>query len=209
MLAYAPDRDECRREIRERHQIPADAFVVMFPAKIAEHKSPLHLAQAAEICAGRGSRVHALFVGDGIQRPMVEKYCRDRGVKNVSFTGFVNQSVIPRYYAASDAVAVTSYVDSHPLAVTEAACFGLPVVVSDRIGCLGATDTAREGVNAISYHWGDVSALAEALERLASDGALYRRMSDGALEISKSQDVTVAASLLAEASRKLAAMGKR
>ena len=40
--------------------------------------------------------------------------------------------------------------DPHPLAVTESMAAGNAVIASDRVGCVGPTDAARPGVNALA-----------------------------------------------------------
>jgi glycosyltransferase involved in cell wall biosynthesis len=53
------------------------------------------------------------------------------------------------------------------LVVNEAMLCGLPVVVSDRVGC--GPDLVRDGETGLRYPCGDVEALASALAVLAAD----------------------------------------
>jgi glycosyltransferase involved in cell wall biosynthesis len=203
------DRAEARRLVRERHQIPQDAFVVMFSGKFIDRKRPLDLVMAACEAHQRGIPVFALMVGDGPDRATIEEYCLKHEAQNVVITGFVNQSTIGEYYAASDAIAVTSSFDPHPLVVTEGAAFGIPAIASDAIGCIGPNDTARDGVNALVYPCGDRAALLNAIHKLYSDEAMRRRMSVSATEIATKQDVMVAAQALVESVTELKAIGPR
>jgi glycosyltransferase involved in cell wall biosynthesis len=209
LLKVVPDSAAVRRDMRRAMNIPQDAFVVLFCGKYIARKRPGDLVQAARLLAANGLPVWAVLVGEGEERGPIEALCRALTIYNVSLTGFVNQSAIPRYYAAADVLAVTSSADPHPLIVSEAACFGLPVIVSDRVGCIGPNDSAQPGVNAIVYPCGDVQALADAIERLWRDRELYQRMSTKSLEIAASQDVTVAAEQLAVAVKQLRRLGKR
>jgi glycosyltransferase involved in cell wall biosynthesis len=99
--------------------------------------------------------------------------------------------------------------DSHPLVVTEAAIFGLPTIVSDAIGCIGPNDTARPGENAFPYPCGDIESLKNVIVRLSSDHTLYESARKASLQISKEQDVTVAAVQLLDAATKLKKLGVR
>ncbi len=47
-------------------------------------------------------RLHFLFVGDGAERPKLEKLAKDRGLVNVTFAGLQPYSAIRGFYAASD-----------------------------------------------------------------------------------------------------------
>lgn len=209
LLAAVPDREGTRRRLREELRIPADAFVVMFCGKYSERKSPLDLVAAAHTAFQNGINVWALLVGEGSERSAIEEYCRLNGVRNAVLTGFINQSSLPQYYVAADALAVTSSYDPHPLVVTEGSCLGLPAIVSDRVGCIGANDTARAGVTALVYPWGDRERLKNAVVSLYQDRALYGRMSAAVLQISKSQDATVVARQLVDAVVALHSMGPR
>jgi glycosyltransferase involved in cell wall biosynthesis len=204
-----PDRERARRRLREELRIPADAFVVIFCGKYSPRKCPLDLVAAAHTAFQNGIPVWALLVGEGSERNTIEEYCRRSGVRNAVLTGFINQSSLPEYYVAADALAVTSSDDPHPLVVTEGSCLGLPAIVSDRVGCIGANDTARSGVTAVVYPWGDRERLKDAIVSLYQDRALYERMSAEMLRISKTQDASVVAQQLVDAVSALHSMGPR
>ncbi len=209
LLAAAPDRKAARRTLRSRHGVPEDAFLVISCGKYLPRKRHLDLAAAAAQLAARQRPVWALLVGEGPQRPELEAWLRQRQIRNVALTGFVNQAEIPHYYAAADAVAVPSDFDPHPLVVSEAASFGLPVLASDAIGCIGENDTARPDVNALVFPCGDVAGLVQGIARLLDDPALRRRMGEASLRISEWQDASVAAEALARASQALVRLGPR
>lgn len=46
--------------------------------------------------------VHFVLVGDGRERPALERMATERGLKNVEFTGDVPKSDVPRLFAAAD-----------------------------------------------------------------------------------------------------------
>ena len=209
LLKATPDQPSIRREVRNNFGIPHETFVVLFCGKYIPRKRPTDLIQAVRQLTRTGLPVWALLVGEGEERPRIEALCARDAITNVSLTGFINQSTISRFYAAADVLAVTSQSDPHPLIVTEAGCFGLPVVISDRVGCIGPNDTARPNGNAIVYPCADVQSLAAAIERLWRDPDLYQRMAAQSSEIAASQDVTVAAQQLVVAVEQLHMMGRR
>jgi glycosyltransferase involved in cell wall biosynthesis len=209
LIGAMTDRQRVRKELRGNLGIPDDAFVLMFCGKYVPHKRPLDLVASTWQVAKGGKAVWSLLVGDGPERGAIESFCKQEGVANAVLTGFVNQSKIAAYYAASDAVAVTSSQDAHPLVVSEGASFGLPVIISDRVGCIGANDSARPGENAVVYSCGDLDQLEQTIERLYLDKDLYGKMSTASVKISESQDVGVAARALADAAAALKEMGPR
>jgi glycosyltransferase involved in cell wall biosynthesis len=209
LLAGVQDRSTARRSIRERLGIPQDAFVVMLCGKYSAIKRPLDLVAAAWTAAQKGLPIWSLLVGEGPERAAIEDFCRVEKVSNAVLTGFINQSVIPEYYAASDVVALTSSMEAYGLAASEGASFGLPIVISDQAGCIGQNSTAQPGINAIVYPCGNRELLREAIETLYKDKARYSTMSTASARIAEGQDVTAAANALAAASIELQKLGIR
>jgi len=209
LLESVPDRGLARCDLRCRLGIPQDAFTVLFCGKFTRGKRPSDLALAVRQLGQKGLPVWALMVGDGQQKSTVENISRSIKNRNVILAGFVNQSTISHYYASADALALTSELDNHPLVVSESACFGLPVIISDRAGCIGPNDSAQPEHNAIVYPCGDVQELANAIERLFRDRDMYNKMSRESLRIAQSQDVVAAARQLAFAVRSLSELRPR
>ena len=77
------------------------------------------------------------------------------------------------------------------------------MIVSDRIGGIGETDSAQPGVNALVYPWGDIEELTNCILKMHGDRELYRTMSSEARRIADSQDVSVAARQLARAAEQV------
>lgn len=180
-----------RMEVRRRYDLPRDDFVVVALGKLERHKRPQDLVEALSILR-HTVKVTALFVGDGPMRAEVLELAKRRGIEDrVRITGFVNQRDVPLVLRAGDLLAVMSERDAHPLAVSEALIVGLPVVVSDRVGCVGPTDTARPGVNAVIYRCGDALELAHAIARVAGNETLRRTMAAASRAIAWTQDVSV------------------
>lgn len=209
LIQSVGDRSVARREIRAKYGIPDEAFVTIFSGKLSLRKAPAHLLSAIQRCAERGANVWALFVGDGVELPRLRELVEAHDFRNLAFAGFVNQNSIGKYYAASDVLVVTSAYDPHPLVLPEAGCFGLPAIVSDRLGCTGKSDTARVGENAFVYPFADIDALTDCLIKLYSDENLYLSMSKAAFKIASSQDVSVNAQQLKDAAIRLKKIGRR
>lgn len=208
LLKAVPDIPGARRSIREQLHIPQDAFVVMHCGKLTKGKRPLDLVEAAHSLVNT-IPIYALLVGEGPERAPIQEYCERNQANNLRLTGFVNQADIAKYYAASDILAVTSEAEAYSLVVSEAATFGLPVIVSDAVGCIGPNDTARPGENAFVYPCGNVERLKEILIHLSKDKATLQDAGAASLRIAEGQDVTVAARLLFDAVTKLRELGVR
>ena len=62
---------------------------------------------------------------------------------------------------------------------------GLPIVVSDKVGSAGPTDTVRDGVNGIVYRCGDTKHLGECLLPLIKDPERRSKMGRESLRIAE------------------------
>jgi glycosyltransferase involved in cell wall biosynthesis len=166
--------DEKRAEVRKWYKIPVDRPSVLFVAKLTRQKRPGDLLEAARRLKMETNRPFTVVIaGSGELEQELRTICGVHALGNVVFTGFVNQSELPALYAASDVFVLPSENEAWGLAVNEAMCASLPVVVSRQVGCVA--DLVRDGVNGYTPAARDVDGLARALQRLLSDEDLRRR----------------------------------
>ena len=168
-------RDEHRAALRMRLGLPVDALIALFVGKLSHRKRPGDLVDAAILVNHGKNRISAVFAGDGVLRDELQAHAARRGA-DAHFLGFINVDELPSIYAGSDIIVHPSQSDPHPLICSEAACTGLPMILSDRVGAEGGSDIAQRNVNAIVYPVGDSEALARALAKLADDRALLEKM---------------------------------
>jgi glycosyltransferase involved in cell wall biosynthesis len=158
---------ERRDEIRQSLGFGSQDFVFMFSGKMVEKKNPLLIAEAFERLSTQRP-VKFLAVGDGKLRTELELGMRRCLGDGAVFTGFVNQSTLGKYYTASDAFILPSaWAETWGLVVNEAMIFGLPVIVSDRVGC--GKDLVIPGKTGHVFPSGDARALSDAMMKLIVD----------------------------------------
>jgi glycosyltransferase involved in cell wall biosynthesis len=190
----APDRARWRAQFG----IPEAATCFLFAGKLIPKKDPETFVHAIEQLARQGLTVHGLVAGDGELRGRLEAACLGRQVP-VTFAGFLNQTEIGRAYAAADALVLPSdYGETWGLVVNEAMLFGLPAIVSDRVGC--GPDLVEPNVTGLRFPFRDVAALTHCMKAMAADPVGRRRMGEAARERVKkdySPEKTVAATLAA------------
>jgi glycosyltransferase involved in cell wall biosynthesis len=183
------ERAERRASLRNRLGIKPEAFVVATIGKVTESKRTHDMVEAAKRIReqrGAASPIEFLIAGDGADRARMEKTAVELGLP-VHFLGFVNVDGLPDVYCASDVLAHPSEKDAHPLVLSEAACIGLPIVVSDRVGAIGATDIVQPDRNGLVFPCGDVGALTSNLLRLSDDPILFARMAAESLAVFQTQ----------------------
>lgn len=169
-----------RKTFRTRYGIKENAIVFVFSAKLVARKDPFALLKAFERMQLR-DRAAIVFMGDGVLRPALENYAAEHGLAGVHFTGFVNQTALPKLYAMADVFVLPSLVEPRGAVINEAMAVGLPVITTDRCGSIG--DIVLDGDNAIIYPAGSVDALAAAMDRLAGDDTLRSAMGRRSREI--------------------------
>lgn len=173
--AALPDRAALKRELGV-----SDAPLVLFAGKLSDVKRPLDLLRAFQQVVARRPATLA-YVGEGPLEDALRAHVARHAVPDVRLLGFRNQSELPRCYGAADVFVLPSAFEPWGLVVNEAMCFGLPVVVSDRVGAGG--DLVQDGVNGAVVPAGDAAALAGALDILLADAELRRRMGEASRRI--------------------------
>ncbi len=151
--------------LRQSLGIPLSKKVIICSGKYIDKKRPLDLLKAVQMLPNRAD-IFIVFVGEGNLRKEMEQFIDDHDMqKNVLLTGFVNQTQMPQYYLVSDLYVMCSGMyETWGLSTNEALCFGLPVILSDMVGC--AYDLV-DG-NGFMYHSGDIQALSSHIQYIFS-----------------------------------------
>jgi len=166
-----------RAAVRAKWEIPADAPVVLFCAKLQPWKRPLDLVRAFARTALPQS--YLVIAGDGPLRAELEAAARELGVADrVRFLGFVNQSSLAAVYTAADLFVLPSEYDACPAVICETMLCGCPAVISDQIR--GRFDIVRHGGTGFVFPCGDIAALAAVLREALADPARLRTLGDAA-----------------------------
>ncbi|NYZ17918.1 glycosyltransferase [Azospirillum sp. RWY-5-1] len=113
-------------------------------------------------------------VGDGGARPALEAQAAALGLQTrVRFAGWLERTALPDAYRAADLFVFPSRDEGMPNVVLEAMATGLPVAATD---IAGNRDLVVDGETGFLLPVDDVAALTAALERLAANPDLRRRM---------------------------------
>jgi glycosyltransferase involved in cell wall biosynthesis len=147
-----------RRELREQWRIPHEAICVVYTGRFSSEKNISELINGV----ARVDGLHLLLVGDGPERETLEVLASEQLPNRHTFAGFLNQDRLGEAYAAADLFALTSYREAWGLACNEAMNFGLPLVLSDKVGC--HPDLVTPGKTGWTYTLGNIDALARAFK---------------------------------------------
>ena len=157
-----------------RHRPP----VVLYHGRVDRRKGVLDLLDAWPRV-----RADARLVVSGVGPDAGAVRERARGMERVEVTGYVDYDATPAIYRAADVFVSPTYAEGFSNTILEAMATGLPIVSTRAVGvvdCLRDADEHADG-NALLVSPGDVPALAAAIERMLTDGALRARLASAAL----------------------------
>ena len=167
------------REVRRRHGIGADTFVVGWFGRMTAVKQTDDLIETLRrLREEQGVDALLLLVGDGDARARLEQLAHELGVaRHCLFLGY--QQDVATWFAVSDAVVLTSASEGTPATLIEALAAARPVVATD-VG--GVSDVVDDGETGFLVPARDTEALAAKLAVLARDPALRESMGRDARE---------------------------
>ncbi len=121
-----------RRNWRVSYGIEESNIVFLYVGRLVEHKGLTDLISA--FCKVENKDVRLLIVGDGPMRQQIEDVVRDN--KKICYAGRLIDKELVENFCAADVLVLPSHVEPWGLVVNEAMAVGLPVIVSDRVGCI-------------------------------------------------------------------------
>ncbi len=175
-----------REEIRKNLNINSKGIVILFVGKLINKKRPLDLLLAYEKISGeiKNKDVYLIFVGDGELREKIENLIQEKKLDKVIITGFVSQKDISKFYAISDIFVLPSGIgETWGLVVNEAMNFGLPIIVSDLVGC--GKDLVKVNENGYIFKCGNIDELSLYLKDLILNEEKRKKFGEKSLEIVK------------------------
>jgi glycosyltransferase involved in cell wall biosynthesis len=120
------------------------------------------------------------LLGDGILKEALLVHCQSLGLEvverapwedpphgsppRVFFPGFRQIDDLPRFYANAGVFVHASTTEQWGLVVNEAMASGLPVLVSNRVGC--AQDLVQEGINGFTFDPMNVAKLSDMMVKI-------------------------------------------
>ncbi len=147
--------------------------------RLKRYKSIDVLLRALPAVLAKVPELRAVIVGEGDDRPRLEKITRELGLEAaVRFTGFVTDDTKILLLQQMWWKVATSVKEGWGLTVTEANACGTPVIASD---VPGLRDAVRDGETGVLVPYGDSTALSTKLLELLGNPAERERMSRNAL----------------------------
>lgn len=113
-------------------------------------------------------KINLTIIGTGC----LESELRSMANKNISFTGFIANDYIYQHYLNHDIFILPSLSEPWGLVVEEAIYFGLPVIVSDAVGC--QEEMVIKPDTGLSFSPYDQASLIDAIYKIESNYDFYK-----------------------------------
>ena len=175
------------QDIRKELCWDENTILYGFMGKYIERKNPFEFIDAIVKAHKQDPRVRGVLFGGGDLDAAINKRISQLNGEVINY-GFINQSKVPLFFAALDTFVVTSWIDPHPLVVSEAMVSGTPPILSDRCGNWGYSDTVRHRYNGLVYPCGKPDALTEAIIEM-TDAEARQQYSKRSLKVFGDQDL--------------------
>jgi glycosyltransferase involved in cell wall biosynthesis len=158
-----------RARARAELGVPQDGVAIGYACRLREIKGPDRLLQAFLDKFSERKDVHLYLIGTGPMESELRRAARTHG--NVHFTGLVMNAA--RLFPGLDIYAQTSLSEGRSLSMLEAMAASLPTVAHE---LLPVKEIHDQGGTALLVPLCDRAALGRALEQLAADPALRRKL---------------------------------
>ena len=160
-----------------------DKFVVTYAGALGMANN-LEIAIDAARLLESVPEIHFLIVGDGKDRPKLEKYAQEKQVKNLTFTGARPKSEMPAILAESDVclgvlLDIPMFRTTYPNKIFDYMAASRPVVLAIDGVIRRVVEEARGG---IPVPPGNPQAMADAILKLCSDRQQSQQMGRSARE---------------------------
>ncbi|WP_120716546.1 glycosyltransferase family 4 protein [Tsuneonella amylolytica] len=150
------------------------ALYIVCVGRLSPEKGYSVLIEAVARLTHKGHRVTVDIVGDGPGRDDVEMAIREAGLPDaIRLLGAMPEARTLETIAGADIMVLPSFMEGLPVVVMEAMAIGVPVIAS-RVA--GIPELIEDEVTGLTVTPTDDSALASAIERLAADEDLRRKI---------------------------------
>ena len=156
-----------KNDIRKKYNLPSDKKIVLYLGRISFEKN-------LELLFNAFKEVDATLViaGSGPYLNRYQKMAKD--MRNVFFTGFVDDYDLSQIYKTADLFVSASDSEVMPLTFIEAMVSGLPIICPKS---RGTSDLVTHKVNGLLFTPNKASSLVRQLKRLLNDEVMLKKMS--------------------------------
>ncbi|MHB8874311.1 MAG: glycosyltransferase [Myxococcaceae bacterium] len=162
-----------------RQRAPNGVFTMVCVASLRDYKGHRFLIEACGRLKARGLRFRCLLVGEGVERRRIEAQIAKAGLTEIELLGHQPQDKVNELLAFADLSVLPSITTSYgkmegvPVSLMEAMSKEIPVVAT---AISGVPELVEDGRTGFLVPQRDPEALATAIEKLAKDPELARKL---------------------------------
>ena len=132
-LKFKCDSLSCEQSLKFKQKLNLKENVFLFVGRLVELKGIIHLIKSWSSLKVDDSCL--LIVGDGPERQYLQKYVKEKSIKNIHFQGLIDYNDIYKFFNAADIFIIPTLQDNWSLVVPEAMSCNLPIICSKYNGC--------------------------------------------------------------------------
>lgn len=161
-------KEQYRKDIRKRYNIPEDAFLFGYTGRINRDKGISELLSAFRAILAEKPETRLMLVGmeDSVGMPDRDILEWAKSSDNIIFTGGVDSSLVPEYMSAMDILVHPTYREGFSMVLQEAMAMGVPIITTD---IPGPSEVITEGKTGVLVPAKDVEALYKEMKSLMGD----------------------------------------
>lgn len=161
-----------RMTTRKRLGFSNDDVVFIFVGRLHEYKGIRVLLESFSILSVDNRNVRLLVVGDGPERDLLQNTINQN--TRITYTGRLDQESVIEMQHAADVAVLPSLFEPYGLVIHESMAAGLPVIVSDRVGC--NDDLLFNKGTGLIVPVGNSAVLAQSMNLLCADPLLREKL---------------------------------
>ncbi len=170
------------RDAKTKLGINSDEILLLYVGRLSQEKAIVETVQTISKSQQvlREGKVKLQIFGNGPQTTEIASLISQHNLADiVKLDNWVDQTELPVWYSAADAVLLPSYTEGFGRVITEAMICGSPVIGSN---IAGARDHITAGQNGYLFEMGDFECLGQILEDIAKNPEVLRQMREFAQE---------------------------
>lgn len=174
-LCDAFDREEAKANLREKYQIPQDAFVYGYVGRLNKDKGVNELIEAFASVKAENPSAYLMLVGmkDETNPISAENMQKAESDDRIVLTGNVPKGEVYRHMAAFDVLVHPTYREGFGKVLQEAMGMRLPIITTD---VPGPSEVIDQGKYGLMVKVQSVTDLAEKMTEIANDSELRNQL---------------------------------
>ena len=158
---------ESQNYLKLKNDLQLKRNVLITVAEIIEAKGIWELIKAFEILKKENNGISLLLIGDGKLMGKVKEYIKEKQLKDIVLTGFIQPNEIYKYYSLGTIFVLATHYDHWGLVINEAMSCQLPVITTN-MAC-ASYELVKDDYNGFIVNAMDVEAIVEKIKILLED----------------------------------------